>query len=38
MASSEGVQRPRPSLRIKSAAVERRVIDLVETLGEDEDA
>jgi transcriptional regulator with XRE-family HTH domain len=38
MASSEGVQLTKAFVRIKSAAVRRRVIDLVETLGEDEDA
>lgn len=37
MASSEGVQLTKAFVRIKSAAVRRRVIDLVETLGEDED-
>jgi len=37
MVSSEGVQLTKAFVRIKSAAVRRRVIDLVETLGEDED-
>ncbi|MET3890276.1 transcriptional regulator with XRE-family HTH domain [Bosea sp. OAE506] len=37
MASSEGVQLTKAFVRIKSAAVRRRIIDLVETLGEVED-
>lgn len=37
MASSEGVQLTKAFVRIKSATVRRRIIDLVETLGEDED-
>ncbi|MCZ8036384.1 MAG: helix-turn-helix transcriptional regulator [Novosphingobium sp.] len=36
--SSEGVQLTKAFVRIKSPAVRRRIIDLVETLGEDEDA
>lgn len=36
MASSEGVQLTKAFVRIKSAAVRRRVIDLVEALGEGE--
>ncbi len=36
--SSEGVQLTKAFVRIKSAAVRRRVIELIETLGEDENA
>lgn len=38
MSSSDGVQLTKAFVRIKSPAVRRRIIDLVEALGEDESA